>query len=169
MIGFNVSPLNFSLSLATALIAHEIGHLVAARLCGISITEAGLGWGPSLISSKVRDTDYKLRLLPIGAYVKMDIATLQKRALVQQLFVLLAGIMVNLMLGTLALGTFFGAINLALAFGNLFPIYQHDGWKAGMVISRRVFNRSVPVIEWSFTISTALMALALTSLILFSL
>jgi membrane-associated protease RseP (regulator of RpoE activity) len=169
MIALDISPLNFGLSLAVALIAHEIGHLVAARLCGISISEAGLGWGPSLFSSRVRDTDYRLRLLPIGAYVKMDIVTLQKRALVQQLFVLLNGIMVNLILGTLAFGTFFGAINLALAFGNLFPIYQHDGWKVGMVISRRIFNRPVPLIEWSFTISTALIALALTAYLLFSL
>lgn len=110
--------------------------------------------------------DYKLRLIPIGAYVKMDMVSLQRRTLVQQLFVLLAGIMVNLALGTLAFGTFFGTINLALALGNLFPIYQHDGWKAGMVISRRVFNRPVPIIEWSFTISAGLIALGLAAFIL---
>lgn len=164
----DVSALNFILSFAAALIAHELGHLLAARLCRISITEAGLGWGPVLLSARARGMNYKLRLLPLGAYIRMDMVALQKRTLGQQLFVLLAGIMVNLLLGTLALGTFFGTINLALALGNLFPIYQQDGWKAGMVISRRVFNRPVPVIEWSFTIAAGVSALGLGALILSS-
>ena len=163
-----VSAPNFILSFVAALIVHEMGHFVAARLCRISMSEAGLGWGPTLLSTRGRGVDYKLRLIPIGAYVKMDMVTLQRRPLVHQLFVLLAGIMVNLVLGTLAFGTFFGTINLALAVGNLFPIYQHDGWKAGMVISRRVFNRPVPVIEWSFTISAGLIALGLAAFILSS-
>lgn len=162
----DVSALNFLLSFAAALIVHELGHLVAARLCRISITEAGLGWGPVMLSASVRSMNLKLRLLPLGAYIRMDMVALQRRTLVQQLFVLLAGIMVNLVLGTLAFGTFFGTINLALAFGNLFPIYQQDGWKAGMVISRRVFNRPVPVIEWSFTIAAGLIAFALAVLTL---
>ena len=34
-----------------------------------------------------------------------------------------------------------------------------------MVISRRVFNRPVPVIEWSFTIAAGLIALALAALL----
>ena len=121
-----------------------------------------------MLTTRVRGMNYKLRLLPLGAYIRMDMATLQRRTLVQQLFVLLAGIMVNLVLGTLALGTFFGTINLALALGNLFPIYQQDGWKAGMVISRRVFNRSVPVLEWSFTIAAGITALGLAALAVFN-
>ncbi|MFZ0061838.1 MAG: site-2 protease family protein [Pyrinomonadaceae bacterium] len=165
----NVSALNFILSFTAALIAHELGHLVAARLCKISITEAGLGWGRGLASIRFRGMDLKLRTLPIGAYIKMDMVMLQRRTLLQQLFVLLAGIMVNLILGTLAWGTFFGTINLALALGNLFPIYQQDGWKVGMVISRSVFNRPVPIIEWSFTIAGGLIALGLAALILSSL
>lgn len=162
----DVSALNFLLSFAAALVVHELGHFVAARLCRISITEAGLGWGPVMLSTRVRSMNLKLRLLPLGAYIRMDMVALQRRTLVQQLFVLLAGIVVNLALGTLAFGTFFGTINLALAFGNLFPIYQQDGWKAGMVISRSVFNRPVPVIEWSFTIAAGLIAFALAALTL---
>lgn len=161
----DVSALNFILSFAAALIAHELGHLIAARLCRISITEAGLGWGPVILTTRARKLNYKLRLLPLGAYIRMDMVGLQQRSLAQQLFVLLAGIVVNLILGSLALGTFFGTINLALALGNLFPIYQQDGWKALMVTSRRVFNRPVPVIEWSFTIAAGISALVLAALL----
>lgn len=165
----NVSAPNFIFSLAAALIAHELGHLIAARLCNVPITEAGLGWGRRLLGMRVRGLDLKLRLLPIGAYIKLDMVTLQKRALEQQLFVLLAGITVNLILGVLGSGTFFGTFNFALAFANLLPIYQQDGWKAGMVISRRIFNRPVPIVEWTFTIAAGLIALVLAALVLLSL
>ncbi len=165
----DVSAPNFILSFAAALVVHELGHFVAARLCRIPITEAGLGWGRVLFGIRVRGLDLKFRILPVGAYIKMDMAALQKRTLAQQLFVLLAGIMVNLMLGILGLGTFFGAFNLALAFANLLPLYQQDGWKAGMVISRRIFNRPVPIVEWSFTIAAGLVAVALAALAITSL
>jgi membrane-associated protease RseP (regulator of RpoE activity) len=163
-----VSAPNFILSLAAALIAHEMGHVVAARLCSVPITEAGLGWGRGLFNVRVRGLDLKLRLLPVGAYVKLDMAVLQRRMLLQQLFVLLAGVAVNLTLGILVWGTFFGIFNLALAFANLLPLYQQDGWKAMMVISRRVFHRPVPIIEWSFTIAAGLIALVLIGLTIFS-
>ena len=165
----NVSAPDFILSFAAALISHEFGHFMAAAFCRVPISEAGFGWGPKLLSARVRGIDYKLRLLPIGAYVKMDMVALQRRTLTQQLFVLLAGIMVNLTLASFSLGTFFGSINLALAVANLFPIYQQDGWKVGMIMLRRVFNRSVPVLEWSFTISAGLIALGLVALLFSSL
>jgi membrane-associated protease RseP (regulator of RpoE activity) len=156
-----VSAINIILSFAVALVLHEIGHLIAARLCKITVTQAGFGWGPKLFAVRVRGIDYQLRLLPVGAYVRMDMVRLQSRPLIQQLFVLLAGIAVNLLLGALAWGTFFGTLNLVLAIGNLFPLYQQDGWKSGMVIFRRMFRRPSPLVEWSFTILAGLTGLTL--------
>jgi membrane-associated protease RseP (regulator of RpoE activity) len=66
---------------------------------------------------------------------------------------------VNFILSGIAWGTFFGTINLVLAVGNLFPLYQQDGWKSGMVIFRRVFNRRSPLVEWSFTLSAGVLGL----------
>ena len=165
----NVSALGFILSFTAALIAHEMGHFVAARLCQISVSEAGLGWGSKLFGIRLRGIDFSFRALPVGAYIKMDMAGLQARPLLQQLFVLLAGIIVNLILGLLTWGTFFSTVNLALMLVNLLPLYQHDGWKAGMVIFRRIFNRTIPLVEWTFTISAGLFILALGALALTSL
>jgi Zn-dependent protease len=95
-------------------------------------------------------------------------ADLQKRALIQQLFVLLAGIAVNLILAALAWGTFFGSFNLALALANLLPLYQQDGWKGGILICRRLFRRPNQLVEWSFTISGGLMSLAFLARALFN-
>lgn len=156
-----VSAINITLSFAAALVLHEMGHFLAARVCRVPVTQAGFGWGPKLFGFRVYSVDYQLHLLPLGAYIRMDMSALQRRPLFQQLFVLLAGIAVNLILGAITWGTFFGTLNLALAIGNLFPLYQQDGWKSGMVIFRRVFKRPSPLVEWSFTLSAGLTGLIL--------
>lgn len=154
-----IHAISTTLSFVAALVLHEMGHFFAARAYGIRVTQAGFGWGPSLFDFRVNGVDYNLRLFPVGAYIRMDMADLQQRPVFQQLFILLAGIGVNLILGAVAWGTFFGTVNLVLAIANLFPLYQQDGWKTGMVILRRVFGRESPIVEWSFTLSAGVVAL----------
>jgi membrane-associated protease RseP (regulator of RpoE activity) len=155
-----MSVLNATVSFFAALVLHELGHYFAARMCGVPIKQAGLGWGPKIFGVKVNSVDCQLRLLPVGAYVQMDMGALQRRPLWQQLFVLGAGIGMNLMLCVLAWGSLFGAFNLALAIGNLIPVYQFDGWKIGMVICRKLFGRPSPVTEWTLTLGGGAIALA---------
>ena len=135
----SVFIVNAVVSFIAALVLHELGHYVAARLCGVPIKQAGFGWGPKLFGIRVSDVDCQLRMLPVGAYIQMDMVALQARPLLQQLFVLGAGIGMNLTLCILTWGSLFGALNLALAIGNIVPFYQLDGWKSGMVICRRMF------------------------------
>ncbi len=163
----NLSAINFILSFVASLILHELGHLVAARACRVPVTDAGLGWGPKVFGVRIKGIDYQLRALPIGGYIRMDMSELQRRSLLQQLFVLLAGVGVNFVLSGLAWGTFFGTINLLLAVGNLFPFYQQDGWKSGMVIWRNVFRRTSPLVEWSFTLSAGVLGFVLVASSLF--
>lgn len=151
--------INALLSFSAALVLHEMGHFFAARACKVPVSEAGLGWGPKIFGFRFNGVDYQFRLLPLGAYIRLDMSTLQKRPLFQQLFVLLAGIAVNTFLAAVTWGTFFGDLNLVLALGNLVPLYQQDGWKSGMVIFRRVFKRRSPLVEWSFTLSPGLVGL----------
>ena len=161
------SAINIIVSFAIALVLHEMGHFVAALVCKVKVTQAGFGWGPMIASVGIRGVDYQLRLFPIGAYIRMDMSGLQTRPLIQQLSVLLAGIAVNFVLAGFAWGTFFGTLNLALAVGNLLPLYQQDGWKSGMVICRRLFGRTSHLVEWSFTLSGGLMGLVLMSRMVF--
>lgn len=156
----NVFIINAVVSFVATLVLHELGHYVAARMCAVPIKQAGFGWGPKLFGLRLGQVDCHVRLLPIGAYVQMDMAALQRRPVSQQLFVLGAGIGVNLVLCVLAWGSLFGALNLALAIGNLIPLYQLDGWKGGMVICRRIFGRPSPVVEWVFTLGGGAIALA---------
>ena len=156
----NVFVINAIVSFFAALVLHELGHYVAARMCAVPIKQAGIGWGPKLFGVRLGRVDCHVRLLPIGAYVQMDMIALQRRPLLQQLFVLYAGIGVNLVLCVLAWGSLFGALNLALAIGNLIPFYQLDGWKGGMVIVRKVFGGPSPFVEWSLTLGGGALALA---------
>src|SRR5918999_187882 len=94
----NVIVINAAVSLLVAIVLHELGHFAAARVCAVPVKQAGLGWGPKLYSVRVSQVDCQLRLLPIGAYIQMDMRVLQSLPLFQQLFVLGAGIGVNLTL-----------------------------------------------------------------------
>ena len=152
---------NAFFSFVLALVLHELGHYFAARVCTVPIKQAGFGWGPKLCGVRVREVDYQLRLLPIGAYIQMDMIALQARPLWQQLFVLGAGIGMNLVLAIATWGSLFASLNLALAIGNIVPFYQLDGWKSGMVICRRILGGPSPIVEWVFTLGGGAIALAL--------
>src|SRR5262245_65754077 len=153
--------LNFLISFALALILHELGHLTAARLCGVPVTQLGFGWGPKILAYKFGKLDCHLRLLPVGAFVRMDMRALQLRSLNQQLFVLGAGIGVNVILAILTWGTLFGVLNLALAVGNCIPLYQLDGWKGAIVLSRKLLGRPNQLVEWTVTVVGGLFALGI--------
>ena len=156
----NFFVVNAAVSLLLAIVLHELGHFLAARVCSVPVKQAGLGWGPKVYGVRVSQVDCQLRLLPIGAYIQMDMLALQSRPLFQQLFVLGAGVGVNLTLGVVAWGSLFGALNLALAIGNLVPLYQLDGWKSAMVICRRMFGRPSPLVEWILTLGGGAIAVA---------
>ena len=151
----------YLLSFFVALLLHELGHLVAARLCRVPVMEFGLGWGRRLFGFHFGGVEYKLHALPVGAYVRLDIVELQRRVLSQQVLVLLAGIIVNLISAALTMGTPFGTINLLLAATNILPLYQQDGWKCGMVMLRALLRRKSAFVEWTFTIAGSSLSLAL--------
>ena len=153
--------LNFIFSFTAALLLHELGHLAAARFCGVPVTALSLGWGPLLYGRTFSNVECQLRLLPIGAFVRMDMGTFKTRTVDKQLLVLSAGIVVNLVLAFITWGSLFGVLNLGLAIGNSLPLYQQDGWKSAIVVCRKLLGRNSPVAEWTITVIGGVMALAL--------
>ena len=151
--------ITYVLLFAATMFIHELGHLAAARLCGVRATELGLGWGPRLFEVGVGGVRFKLHLLPVGAYVRLDMKELQARPLVQQVFVLLAGVLVNIAAALATQGTWFSLMNYLLAATNLLPFYQQDGWKCGMVMIRALLARRSPLVEWTFTVAGAVISL----------
>jgi len=50
---------------------HELGHFVTAKLSGMKVTEYYLGFGPRLWSVRYGETDYGIKAIPAGGYVKI--------------------------------------------------------------------------------------------------
>src|SRR5437016_4533398 len=151
----------YCFSFALAMLLHELGHLIAARVCRVHARELGLGWGPLLCQFRLGSVRYKLHALPVGAYVRLDMNELQGRPLDQQVFMLLAGIVVNLIAASATAGTAFSLMNLLLAMTNLLPLYQQDGWKCGVVILRALLRRKSGLVEWTFTLTGGALSCAM--------
>jgi membrane-associated protease RseP (regulator of RpoE activity) len=144
-----------------AMLLHELGHLVAARLCNVPASELGLGMGRKLATFRVASIKLSFGLLPTGSFVMLDGTVLKQRSLSAQLFVHLGGIIFNLVAGLLVYGTTFGWLNLLLAAGNILPLYQHDGWKCGVVVLRALMKRTSQQAERAFTFSGGFVSLAI--------
>ncbi|MEI6620557.1 MAG: site-2 protease family protein [Actinomycetes bacterium] len=50
---------------------HELGHLLAAKKCGVKVTEYMIGFGPRLWSTTKGDTEYGVKAIPFGGYIRM--------------------------------------------------------------------------------------------------
>jgi len=50
---------------------HELGHLTAAKIFGVKVTQYMIGFGNTLWSRKKGDTEYGVKSLPIGGYIAM--------------------------------------------------------------------------------------------------
>jgi membrane-associated protease RseP (regulator of RpoE activity) len=50
---------------------HEIGHLVPAKLFGVRVGQYMIGFGRTVFSKKVGETEYGLKLVPLGGYISM--------------------------------------------------------------------------------------------------
>ena len=57
--------------LSAAVVVHEFGHYIAARICKIRVTEFAIGMGPKLWSKQGKQTLFSIRALPIGGFCAM--------------------------------------------------------------------------------------------------
>lgn len=51
---------------------HEFGHFAAAKLCDIKVNQFAVGMGPVIFKRQKGETEYSLRLLPIGGFCAME-------------------------------------------------------------------------------------------------
>lgn len=128
---------------------HELGHFIAAKSIGAKVFEFALGFGPRIVSKKIGETEYSLRALPFGGYVKIlgdgdpskeefkkgdERKDLSKKPKWQQLIVMLAGVTMNILLAIviyyIVIGTNGWKLLLSGEFENFKPL--------GATISREI-------------------------------
>lgn len=86
---------------------HELGHFLSAKLFRVKVNEFSLGMGPAIFKKKKGETQYSLRLFPIGGFVSMegeDDESEDERAFCKQkwwkkFIIVSAGAIMNLILG----------------------------------------------------------------------
>jgi regulator of sigma E protease len=66
-----IVPLAFIFILGSAVVLHEFGHFIVAKLFRIRVETFSVGFGPRLFGRKWGHTDYRVSAIPLGGYVKL--------------------------------------------------------------------------------------------------
>jgi regulator of sigma E protease len=66
-----IYPLAFIFILGSAVVLHEFGHFIVAKLFKIRVETFSVGFGPRLFGRKWGNTDYRVSAILLGGYVKL--------------------------------------------------------------------------------------------------
>ncbi|WP_211362862.1 M50 family metallopeptidase [Streptomyces phaeoluteigriseus] len=61
----------FAVGLLVSIAWHELGHLSTAKLFGIRVPQYMVGFGPTLFSRHKGETEYGIKAIPFGGYIRM--------------------------------------------------------------------------------------------------
>ncbi|MBX6766355.1 MAG: site-2 protease family protein [Actinomadura rubrobrunea] len=68
---FLLGAVAFVVALLVSVMLHEAGHLLTAKRFGMKATQFFVGFGPTLWSRRVGETEYGVKALPLGGYVRI--------------------------------------------------------------------------------------------------
>lgn len=135
------------LGLVVMIFLHELGHFIMAKRSGMKVTEFFLCFGPKLWSFKRGETEYGVKLLPLGAYVKIigmsnleEVApedegrTYRQKRFWPRIGVAVAGSTMHFILALVLI--FVSLVFVGQPGGTLDPAGQTKRWTVGHVIER---------------------------------
>lgn len=61
----------FALGLLASIALHELGHMTPAKKFGVKVPQYMVGFGPTLWSRQKGDTEYGIKAIPLGGYIRM--------------------------------------------------------------------------------------------------
>jgi membrane-associated protease RseP (regulator of RpoE activity) len=61
----------FVLAILASIGLHELGHMIPAKAFGGKVTQYFIGFGPTVWSKQVGETEYGVKAIPLGGYVKI--------------------------------------------------------------------------------------------------
>ena len=94
---------------------HELGHFLTAKAVGIHAEEFSIGMGPRLYKYQGKETEFSIRALPIGGYVRFlgedenssDPRAFGNASVWKRMAVIIAGPLMNILLAVLLLSIYF--------------------------------------------------------------
>src|SRR5438045_3496187 len=119
----------FFFAIIAVIVVHEAGHFVAAKACKMKVEEFFVGFGPRLWSTRRGETEYGVKALPFGGYVRIAgmnpfqeptaeeaPRTFGAKPVWQRAVVIGTGPVTHFVMAILLLGVYFSAIGVAARF-----------------------------------------------------
>jgi membrane-associated protease RseP (regulator of RpoE activity) len=129
------------LAIVAIIFLHELGHYVTARAAGMKCTEFFIGFGPRIWSFHRGETEYGIKAIPAGAYVKVigmtnleevdpadEARTYRQKPYWRRMSVAVAGSTMHFLIALVCLFAFFVAVG----------VQQDDRWEVGRLASGAV-------------------------------
>jgi membrane-associated protease RseP (regulator of RpoE activity) len=145
-----VSAVIVVLAIVAIIFLHELGHFLTARWAGMKCTEFFIGFGPRLWSFRRGETEYGIKAIPAGAYVKVigmtnledvdpadEARTYRQKPYWRRMSVAVAGSAMHFLIAALCLFTFFVSVGV-----------QDDArWEVGRLANSSTADRPSPAGE----------------------
>ena len=105
------------------IIVHELGHYMAAKAAGVRVDEFAVGMGPKILGIKHGETDYSLRAIPLGGYVRLagmepgekdDQRAFNNKTVLQRMVVVFAGSFMNFLLAVVLFIMLYSVIGMSV-------------------------------------------------------
>lgn len=86
---------------------HEFGHFIIAKICKVKVNEFSIGFGPKIYSKNKNETEYEIRLIPLGGYVALEgedelsdkEGSFNKASIKKRIAIIVSGALVNIIFG----------------------------------------------------------------------
>ncbi len=108
--------LSFIIVFGIVSIVHELGHFLTGKAFGFRILEFAIGFGPAILRRKKGETEYAVRVLPLGGLNRFDDGedgrgtdgrSFANKPYYQRFLVILAGSAMNILLAVLLVSILF--------------------------------------------------------------
>jgi len=130
-----------TLVIAFVVFAHELGHFITARITGMKATEFFIGFGPRLFSFRKGETEFGVKPILAGAYVKLvgmtnldevdakdEVRTYRQQSYPKRLLVASAGSCMHFLMALV------GLLTLFCFMGE--PVVEEGSWEVASVLEQ---------------------------------
>ncbi|MGB4433501.1 MAG: RIP metalloprotease RseP [Bacillota bacterium] len=153
------------IALGILIVFHELGHFLAAKKFGVYIHEFSIGFGPLLFCKQGEETEFSLRLIPLGGYVRFageegeadddDLEIPEERLLKslppgKRALIMLAGPLMNFPVAALAFFLVLSLVGVATPTTEIAEVLEgYPAYEAGLRAGDKVIMvDDVKITEW---------------------
>ena len=141
---------------------HEMGHFFTAKHFGVTVHEFSIGMGHKLYSKKKNETEYSIRLLPLGGYVRMegedsesdDPNSFNNKHPLQRIAIIFAGPFMNFILTIVLMSLLFIMVGVPVnKVGSL--VEDMPAQESGMMVSDKIVKiDDIAISSWEAVTQT---------------